>query len=52
MFWGLRFVLVGFLLVLMVIKLNFCGFWRTSGRLRGTLGMDSWYLGFSSVFLG
>jgi len=27
-----------------------CGFWRTSGRLRGTLGVDSWYLGFSSVF--
>ena len=27
-----------------------CGFWRTSCRLRGTLGMDSWYLGFSSVF--
>jgi len=27
-----------------------CGFWRTSGRLSGTLGMDSWYLWFSSVF--
>ena len=27
-----------------------CGFWRSSGRLRRTLGMDSWYLGFSSVF--
>jgi len=27
-----------------------CGFWRTSGRLRGTLGVDSWYLGFSSLF--
>jgi len=27
-----------------------CGFWRSSGRLRGTLGMDSWYLGFSSLF--
>ena len=27
-----------------------CGFWRTSGRFRGTFGVDSWYLGFSSVF--
>ena len=31
-------------------KSVYCLFWRTSGRLRGTLGMDSWYLGFSSVF--
>ena len=27
-----------------------CGFWRTSGRLRGTLGLDSWYLGFLLFF--
>ena len=33
----------------MVKSVN-CWFWRTSGRFRGTLGVDSWYLGFSSVF--
>jgi len=31
-------------------KSVYCGFWRSSGRLRGTLEMDSWYLGFSSGF--
>jgi len=48
-FCGLRCVLVGFLLVIVLESVNY-GFWRTSGRLRGTLGLDSWYLGFSSVF--
>jgi len=27
-----------------------CVFWRTSGRLRVSLGMDSWNLGFSFFF--
>jgi len=44
----LRCVLVGFLLVIMVKSVN-CGFWRTSGRLRGTFGVDLWLLGFSFV---
>ena len=48
-FWGLRCVFVGFLLVIVLENVNY-GFWRTSGWLRGTLGVDSWYLGFSSVF--
>jgi len=25
------------------------GFWRTSGRFRGTFGVDLWLLGFSFV---
>jgi len=31
-------------------KSVYCLFWRTSGRLRWTFWMDSWFLGFSSVF--
>ena len=27
-----------------------CGFWRKSGRFRGTFGVDLWLLGFSFVF--
>ena len=27
-----------------------CGFWRTSGRFRGSFGVDLWLLGFSFVF--
>jgi len=38
-FWGLRWVLVGFKLVVMV-RILYCGFWRTSGRFRGTFGVD------------
>ena len=49
MFWGLRWVSVGFLLVIMVKNRN-CGFWRTSGRFRGTFGVDLWLLGFSFIF--
>jgi len=26
------------------------GFWRTSGRFRGTFGVDLWLLGFSFIF--
>jgi len=48
-FWGLRWVSLGFPWSSCWKSVN-CGFWRTSGRLRGTLGMDSWYMGFSSVF--
>ena len=48
-FWGLHWVSLGFPWSSCWKSVN-CGFWRTSGRLRGTLGMDSWYLGFSSVF--
>ena len=29
-----------------------CGFWRKSGRFRGTFGVDLWLLGFSFVFGG
>ena len=47
-FWGLCWVLVGFLLVILV-KCVTCGFWRTSGRFRGTFGVDLWLLGFSFV---
>jgi len=50
-FWGLHRVLVGFLLVIMVKSVN-CLFWRTSGRFRGTFGVDLWLLGFSFVFGG
>jgi len=32
-FWGLRFVLVGFMLVNVLKSINCC-FWRTSGRFR------------------
>ena len=48
-FWGLHWVSLGFPWSSCWKSVN-CGFWKTSGRLRGTLGMDSWYLGFSSVF--
>ena len=44
-FWGLHCVLVGFLLVAMVRSVN-CGFWRTSGRFRGTVGGGSMAFGF------
>ena len=27
-------------------------FWRTSGRIRGTFGVDLWLLGFSLIFGG
>jgi len=48
-FWGLHWVLFGFPWSSCWKSVN-CGFWKTSSRLRGTLGMDSWYLGLSSVF--
>ena len=48
-FWGLHWVSLGFPWSSCWKSVN-CGFWRTSGRLRGTLGMDSWLLGFSFVF--
>ena len=48
-FWGLHWVSLGFPWSSCWKSVN-CGFWRNSGRLRGTLGVDSWYLGFSSVF--
>ena len=48
-FCGLHWVLLGFPWS-SCWKIVSCGFWRTAGSLRGTLGMDSWYLGFSSVF--
>jgi len=48
-FWGLRCVLVGFMLIVMVRRVNF-GFWRTSCRFRGTFRVDLWLLGFSFVF--
>jgi len=44
-FWVLHCVLVGFLLVAMVRSVN-CGFWRTSGRFRGTFGGGSLAFGF------
>ena len=47
-FWGVRWVSVGFLLVIMVKNIN-CGFWRTLGRFRGTFGVDLWLLSFSFV---
>ena len=48
-FLGLHWVSLGFPWSSCWKSVN-CGFRRTSGRLRGTLGMDSCYLGFSSVF--
>jgi len=45
---GSLWVLVGFLLVVMLRKCK-CGFWRTSGRFRGTFEVDLWLLGFSFV---
>jgi len=50
-FWGFHCDLVGFMLVVMVRKCKF-GFWKTSGRFRGTFGVDLWLLGFSFVFGG
>jgi len=50
-FCGLHWVLLGFPWSSCWKSVN-CGFWRTSGRLRGTLGVDSWYLEISSFFLG
>ena len=46
-FWGLRFVLVGFLLVIMVKKRNFLGF----GELRVGLGGLLWWIYGFWVFL-
>jgi len=37
------------MLVVMMKNVN-CGFGRTSGRFRGTFGVDLWLLGFSFVF--
>ena len=51
MFRGLRCILVGSLMVVMVRSVN-CGFWRTSGRFRRTFGVDLRLLGFSFVFGG
>jgi len=48
-FWCLHWVSLGFPWS-SCWKIVNCGFWRTSGRLRGTLGMDLWLLGFSFVF--
>jgi len=48
-FWGHHWVSFGFPWSSCSKSVN-CGFWRTSGRLRGTLGVDSWYLVFSSIF--
>ena len=62
--WGLILFLFGVFLTGFGVSIGFrwvlawsscwksvnCGFWRTSRRLMGTLGVDSWYLGFSSVF--
>ena len=49
MVWGLLWVSLGFPLSSCWKSVN-CGFWRTSVRLRVSLGMDSWYLGFSFGF--
>jgi len=48
-FWGLHLVSLGFLWSSCWKSVN-CGYWRTSGRLRGTFGVDLWLLGFSFVF--
>jgi len=50
-FWGLRLVLVGFMLVVIVKSVN-CWFWRTSGRFRGTFAVDLWFLGNFIQFWG
>ena len=48
-FWGLRWISLCFPWSSWWKSVN-CGFWRTSGRFRGTFGVYSWYLGFSSGF--
>jgi len=47
-FWGLRLVLVGFMLVIMVKNCKF-GVLDNIGRFRGTFGVDLWLLVFSFV---
>jgi len=48
-FCGLHLVSLGFPWSWSWKSVN-CGFWRTSGRLTGTLGVELWLLGFSFVF--
>ena len=50
-FLGLHWVSLGFPWSSCWKSVN-CGFWRTSGRFRGTFGVDLWLLGFSFVFGG